>query len=124
MSTNAVASITARAEPAKTATPLVISSFPFNPLTTTFTATDPYCSGIYQSNILVIDHQPPCYPSGYPTSDTSFFYSPGIACPSGYWTACHDNSGVKSISTVICCPVRGDITMSCRPRNPPPSEVW
>ncbi|EAQ85080.1 hypothetical protein CHGG_09094 [Chaetomium globosum CBS 148.51] len=110
-----------------TRTPLVITSFPSIPLTTTFTPPSAGCGGIYsppQPNVLIIDHSPSCLPPSFSTSDSSFFYSPGIACPSGYWTACHDTTGVSSITTVTCCPTYGDISLSCVPRPTSLSSVW
>ncbi|KAH6842991.1 hypothetical protein B0I37DRAFT_208767 [Chaetomium sp. MPI-CAGE-AT-0009] len=101
--------------PTRTRTPLVITSFPTVPLTTTFTRpTD--CGGIYAASqpvIFVIDNEPSCLPPDFSASDSSFFYSPGIACPSGYWTACHDTTGVSSITTVTCCPTYGSISLTC-----------
>jgi hypothetical protein len=63
-------------------------------------------------------------PPGFSTSNSAFFYSPGIACPSGYWTACHDTTGVSTITTVTCCPTYRDITLSCVPNPLSLSEVW
>lgn len=99
-----------------TYTPFTITSFPRVPLTTTFTPTPTDCSGIYiptQLAIFLIHDQTTCLPGGFTTAESSFF-SPGIACPSGYWSACHDNTGVPSITTVTCCPTFGsDISLSC-----------
>lgn len=108
-----------------TKTPLVITSFPSNPLTTTFTRGD-NCGGIYGPRhppILLIDNESSCMPPGF-TGASSAFFSPGIACPSGYWTACHDTTGVASITTVTCCPTYGDISLSCVPQPLSLSEVW
>ncbi len=108
-------------------TALVITSFPSVPLTTTFTAPGTNCGGIYiprKPGIFIIDDQTSCLPSSFSTSNSAFFYSPGIACPSGYWTACHDTTGVASITTVTCCPTYGDITLSCVPNPLSLSEVW
>jgi len=92
----------------------VITSFPRVPLTTTFTPPSD-CSGIYFSgDIFVIGASTSSLPSSFNTAPTSYF-SPGIACPSGYSTACHDTTGVKSITTVTCCPVREDVALSCVP---------
>lgn len=109
-----------------TKTALVITSFPSNPLTTTFTRGD-NCGGINNPSrppILMIDDEPSCMPPGF-TGASSAFFSPGIACPSGYWTACHDTTGVASITTVTCCPTYGaDISLSCVPNPLSLSEVW
>ncbi|KAL2176183.1 uncharacterized protein P884DRAFT_278632 [Thermothelomyces heterothallicus CBS 202.75] len=97
------------------------------PLTTTFTPSATDCGGIYLPSSLmvyVIDNEPSCLPTGFSTSDSSFFYSPGIACPSGYWTACHDTTGASSITTVTCCPTYGDISLSCVPNPEDLRNVW
>jgi hypothetical protein len=60
----------------------------------------------------MVDLSLSCLPSGASTQATDYF-SPGIACPSGYYTACHDNNGVSSVTTVTCCPFRGGVTLSC-----------
>ncbi|KAL2121596.1 hypothetical protein VTJ04DRAFT_5623 [Mycothermus thermophilus] len=73
-------------------------SFPFNPLTTTFTR-DSKCGAVTIS-----------------VSDKIEFYiidlrEEGQNC---YWTACQDNDGVASITTVVCCPTyNSDITLTC-----------
>ncbi|KAK1757846.1 hypothetical protein QBC47DRAFT_166086 [Echria macrotheca] len=99
-----------------TYTPFTITSFPRIPLTTTFTRSNSDCAGVYlptSSNIFLIQDQLSCLPSGFNTAERSFF-SPGIACPSGYWSACHDNTGVSSITTVTCCPTYdADVSLSC-----------
>ncbi|GFP51987.1 hypothetical protein ACSS6W_004042 [Trichoderma asperelloides] len=91
----------------------VVTSFPFNPLTTTFTRPDD-CDGIYVSGFLSgIDFSKSCLPKGFHTDQTSYF-SPGLACPSGYYSACHDNIGASRITTVTCCPTFAtDISLSC-----------
>jgi hypothetical protein len=97
--------------------PVTITSFPLNPLTTTFTPPAD-CSGLYRSSVdsgpnpYMIDPSLSCLPSGASTQATDYF-SPGIACPSGYYTACHDTDGVSSITTVTCCPFQGDVSLSC-----------
>ncbi|KAL2147478.1 hypothetical protein VTI28DRAFT_9378 [Corynascus sepedonium] len=122
-----MAAASSTSSPTSTRTPLVITSFPSIPLTTTFTPPGTDCGGIYLPSdlpVYIIDNEPSCLPSRFSTSDSSFFYSPGIACPSGYWTACHDTAGVSSITTVTCCPTYGDISLSCVPRPHLLSEVW
>ncbi|KAK4147569.1 uncharacterized protein C8A04DRAFT_24828 [Dichotomopilus funicola] len=108
--------------------PLLITSFPSIPLTTTFTPPDGDCGGIYlpeTPRIYVVDDKPSCLPPRFSTSDASFYYSPGIACPSGYWTACHDTAGVSTITTVTCCPTIGsDISLSCVPSPQILSDMW
>lgn len=90
----------------------ILSSFPLDALTTTFTP-PASCSGIYTSGgVAVIDADLACLPQGFTSLSTNYF-SPGIQCPAGYVTACHDNAGVSSITTVTCCPYRGDITLGC-----------
>lgn len=99
----------------------VVSSFAFDPLTTTFTPPSA-CSGIYSSSVNVIDPDLSCLPEGFSSYSTDYF-SPGLACPSGYITACNDNAGISSITTVTCCPYRGDITLGCvRPTTL--EDVW
>jgi hypothetical protein len=116
---------TAVSKTSKTA--LVITSFPSVPLTTTFTRPSSDCGALYSPRrppLYIIDNEPSCLPPGFSTSNSAFFYSPGIACPSGYWTACHDTTGVSSITTVTCCPTYRDITLSCVPNPLSLSEVW
>lgn len=96
-------------------TPLAITSFPSVPLITPF-ARPTNCGGIYArdpGDILVIDEQSSCYPPGFATDERSFF-SPGLVCPSGYWSACMESTGVSTITTVTCCPIyRSDVSLSC-----------
>ncbi|KAK0667331.1 hypothetical protein QBC41DRAFT_228703 [Cercophora samala] len=101
-----------------------ISSFPFRPLTTAYSR-PPVCNGIYMpGHIWVMDNDPTCLPPGFDTESTSFF-SPGVACPSGYWSACSDSKGVSTITTVTCCPIyRSDISLSCVPSTAELSAVW
>ncbi|KAL6867021.1 hypothetical protein J3F83DRAFT_102709 [Trichoderma novae-zelandiae] len=91
----------------------VVTSFPFNPLTTTFTR-PPDCDGIFASSYLSgIDLSTSCLPKGFHTDQTAYF-SPGLVCPSGYYSACHDNIGAESVTTVTCCPTYGnDLSLSC-----------
>lgn len=98
------------------------SSFTVNALTTTFTP-PATCTGAYFSNgIFVLGEDTACKPSGFADASTDYF-SPGLACPSGYYTACHDNAGVSSITTVTCCPAIGDISLGCVTPSTL-SEVW
>lgn len=103
---------TATQVPTKPAGP-VITSFPFNPLTTTFSRPAD-CDGLFASSFLSgIDFSKSCLPKGFHTDQTSYF-SPGLICPTGYYSACHDNIGAKSITTVTCCPTFGtDVSLSC-----------
>ncbi|RDA82826.1 hypothetical protein CP532_6093 [Ophiocordyceps camponoti-leonardi (nom. inval.)] len=91
----------------------VITSFTHNPLTTAFRRPDD-CHGIYRSRYLaMIDLTSTCLPPRLRTSSEAYF-SPGISCPAGYVTACHDNRGVSSVTTVTCCPTfNRDVTLSC-----------
>ncbi|KAK1242284.1 hypothetical protein MKX07_000270 [Trichoderma sp. CBMAI-0711] len=91
----------------------VVTSFPFNPLTTTFTRPSD-CDGLFASSFLSgIDFSTSCVPKGFHTDETSYF-SPGLICPSGYYSACHDNIGARTITTVTCCPTYGsDVSLSC-----------
>lgn len=91
---------------------MVVTSFPRLPLTTTFTRPD-VCSGIFLTGgLFAVDPWSSCVPSPFPKAATDYF-SPGIACPAGYYTACHDTSGVKTITTATCCPIIGDVSLSC-----------
>ena len=100
------ASTTASAAPATT-------SFARNPLTTAFSR-PAECTGIYKSSFLtVMDTQSSCLPDGF-KSQTESYFSPGLICPSGYVSACHDNTKVASQTTVTCCPTyNSDISLSC-----------
>lgn len=89
-----------------------ISSFSSNPLTTTFTRDDD-CSGIHRSGFVSgVDIETSCLPDGFDPEPTAFF-SPGLECPAGYVNACHDHTGVESITTITCCPKVEDNTLSC-----------
>lgn len=100
-----------------TYTPVVLSSFPSAAaLTTTFTP-PPACTGYYRTDpgyVTMVGQGTTgsCFPEGFATAATAFF-SPGLACPAGYHSACHDTRGVASITTVTCCPTRGDVALSC-----------
>ncbi|KAN0095250.1 hypothetical protein V8E51_015961 [Hyaloscypha variabilis] len=109
----AAASTSASATASTSASQPVITSFPVIPLTTTFTPPAD-CSGFYEPSFTVgvVDPYTTCLPSGFVLGTTNYF-SPGLICPVGYSTACHDTAGVSSITTVNCCPVRGDVSMSC-----------
>ncbi|TDZ32670.1 hypothetical protein C8035_v011016 [Colletotrichum spinosum] len=89
---------------------VVVTSFPFNPLTTQFAAPT-YCNDIYSGDIYMIGPQNECRPSSHHKEETAYF-SPGYVCPEGYMTAKVDNKGVHSITTVTCCPYRSDIILS------------
>lgn len=72
----------------------------------------------------MIDDQPACLPPGF-AIDEDIFFSPGIACPSGYQTACMDTSGENSRTTVTCCPVYGpETTLSCHQNPETIGERW
>lgn len=107
-----------------TSTPaVVVTSFPHVPLTTTFTAPAD-CSGLYQpsDDVFMVDPMTSCLPSGFNVAPTSYF-SPGVICPSGYVSACHDTRGVSTITTVTCCPFRDEVSLSCVNTNSL-TEVW
>ncbi|KAL0937236.1 transmembrane alpha-helix domain-containing protein [Colletotrichum truncatum] len=89
---------------------IVVTSFPSNPLTTQFVAPTS-CGEIYNGNIYMLDPQENCLPSSHRKEETAYF-SPGYVCPKGYMTAKIDNKGVRSITTVTCCPYRSDIILS------------
>lgn len=92
---------------------VVITSFPVVPLTTTFEPPAD-CSGFYapSDGVFMVDPMTSCLPSGLNLAPTAYF-SPGVICPSGYISACHDTKGVSTITTVTCCPVRGQVSLSC-----------
>jgi hypothetical protein len=91
----------------------VITDFPPVPLNNSFVPPND-CSGLYLSNgLFVIDASTSCLPPLFNEKATAY-YSPGLDCPSGYATGCYDTEGVKSITTVTCCPVRGEVTMTCQ----------
>jgi len=96
-----------------TTSPPAITSFPRNPLTKSFSRPKD-CTGVVKSSFLVMmDVASTCLPPGIQTESDAYF-SPGIACPSGYVSACHDNTGVASLTTVTCCPtLNRDVTLSC-----------
>ncbi|PFH63210.1 hypothetical protein XA68_16649 [Ophiocordyceps unilateralis] len=93
--------------------PAAVTSFAHNPLTTAFSRPID-CHGIYMSQFLaMMDQTSTCLPRSLHTESDSYF-SPGISCPSGYVTACHDNTGVASLTTITCCPTfNRDVTLSC-----------
>ncbi|KAK3395468.1 hypothetical protein B0T20DRAFT_338252, partial [Sordaria brevicollis] len=90
---------------------LVVSSFATIPLTTTFSPPGE-CFGVSSDGVYLIDQQTSCLPSGWSPAETAFF-SPGWVCPNGYSAACHDNGGVSTITTITCCPERGNVTLQC-----------
>jgi len=93
--------------------PPVVTSFPLNPLTETFTPPSD-CNGVYLSTVFMLGPSKTCLPPNAGLKETEYF-SPGLICPTGYASACHDTLGVSSITTVTCCPTSGDITLSCAP---------
>ncbi|KAK2054455.1 hypothetical protein LY76DRAFT_686617 [Colletotrichum caudatum] len=99
-----------------TSTKYIASTFPENPLLTAdFSPPAASCAGIYYTNkVYAIDNDKKCLPGNFNGASTAF-YSPGTACPTGYTaqTQCSRNDGVRSITTVTCCPYRGDMTLSC-----------
>ncbi|KAG9242850.1 hypothetical protein BJ878DRAFT_513478 [Calycina marina] len=107
-------------ESTASASQLVVTSFPLNPLTVSFSPPAD-CSAIYESTVFMVAPTTTCLPPSAGLASSQFF-SPGTACPTGYWNACHDTTGVTSITTVTCCPIVSDLTMSCaRTRL---SKVW
>lgn len=90
-----------------------ITSFALNPLMTAFSRPAD-CTGLYQSSFLtMMDPQATCMPDGFKSQSEAYF-SPGLVCPSGYASACHDNTGVASLTTVTCCPtLNSDVSLSC-----------
>ena len=107
------ATTTTQTKPTAT-TPITV--FTANPLPTNYKVSSD-CSGIYKSGnagVFMVDDKLSCLPDRFnPATDA--FYSPGVLCPTGYTAppSCSRNDGVRSITTVTCCPVRGEFTMSC-----------
>ncbi|TDZ74921.1 hypothetical protein CTRI78_v000347 [Colletotrichum trifolii] len=96
-------------------TRFVASTFPENPLPTSDFSPPASCSGIYYTNeVFAIDNDPACLPNKFNGASTAF-YSPGVSCPTGYTAQpqCTNNNDVRSVTTVTCCPYRGDIALSC-----------
>ncbi|KFA64784.1 hypothetical protein S40285_01346 [Stachybotrys chlorohalonatus IBT 40285] len=71
------------------------------------------CSGYTRRDIIGLDLAPSCLPDDFKTKSTAY-YSPRTACPSGY-TAVDSctRSTDSATTTVMYCPVRGDMTMWC-----------
>ncbi|KAH8659527.1 hypothetical protein BGZ61DRAFT_433308 [Ilyonectria robusta] len=97
------------------------STFPYNPLQTSDFNPPSSCRGIYLDtsghgsiDILTIGNDPLCLPKNFNAASTAF-YSPGTACPTDYTAQpqCSRSDGVRAITTVTCCPVRGDMTLTC-----------
>ncbi|KAF6832878.1 hypothetical protein CMUS01_06750 [Colletotrichum musicola] len=108
-----------------TKTRFVASTFAENPLPTSFSP-PASCSGIYlTNNVYAIDNDAACLPPLFNGASTAF-YSPGTSCPTGYTAQpqCSRNGGVRSVTTVTCCPHRGDITLSCVENDLTLAGVW
>lgn len=70
------------------------SSFPLAvALTTTFTPPNTCTGAYYSGGVFLLGEGAACKPSGFNDLSTQYF-SPGLYCPSGYYTACHDTAGV------------------------------
>ncbi|KAK2033753.1 hypothetical protein LX32DRAFT_41761 [Colletotrichum zoysiae] len=110
-----------------TKTTYIASTFPENPLPTAdFSPPAASCAGIYlTNNVYAIDNDQKCLPNKFNGASTAF-YSPGTACPTGYTAQpqCSRNGGVRSITTVTCCPYRGDMTLSCVEDDMTLAGVW
>ncbi|KAF9875109.1 hypothetical protein CkaCkLH20_07375 [Colletotrichum karsti] len=107
-------------------TRFVASTFPENPLPTANFDPPSSCSGVYWTNsVFAFDNDPACLPNKFNGASTAF-YSPGTACPTGYTAQpqCSRNNGVRSVTTVTCCPARGDITLSCVEDDLTLSDRW
>ena len=92
-----------------------ITSFARNPVPTDYKP-GPDCSGISVSQgVLMMDGARTCLPRNF-NVDTRAFYSPGVQCPTGYTAppgCSRTDRAAASITTVTCCPVRGDVALSC-----------
>ncbi|OHW93642.1 hypothetical protein CSPAE12_07735 [Colletotrichum incanum] len=110
-----------------TKTTYIASTFPENPLPTAdFSPPASSCSGVYlTNNVYAIDNDPKCLPNKFNGASTAF-YSPGTVCPTGYTAQpqCSRNGGVRSVTTVTCCPYRGDMTLSCVEDDMTLAGVW
>src|SRR5687768_11870592 len=104
MSTSSSAPLTSRPPTQVTSTrrPVSLTSFPHRPLITPFVPPEG-CRGIYEADhepgVLVMDPVSSCLPESFDRQATAFF-SPGLACPSGYMTAKIDNRMVNTITTL------------------------
>ncbi|KAF9774940.1 hypothetical protein IL306_006995 [Fusarium sp. DS 682] len=100
----------------------IASNFPYNPFQTSDFDPPSSCSGIYLDTggrytidaIFTIGNDRECLPKRFSAASTAF-YSPGTACPTGYTAQpqCSRNDGVRTITTVTCCPYSGDMTLAC-----------
>ncbi|UNI20837.1 hypothetical protein JDV02_006887 [Purpureocillium takamizusanense] len=82
------------------------------------------CTALTQRGIVVLDYAPSCLPESFVASP-GVIYSPGTACPSGYTAPAPCTRWSDDVSTTItCCPVRGDLTLSCVPNDRVLSLAW
>ncbi|PSR81526.1 hypothetical protein BD289DRAFT_36277 [Coniella lustricola] len=93
----------------------VVATETIYPLTTTFVP-PAACSGIQwddTSAMWVVNEfdSSTCLPTGFMLSEASYF-SPGLVCPSGYYTACE--VAAASTTTVTCCPVVSGLSLTCK----------
>ncbi|KFA72194.1 hypothetical protein S40288_06032 [Stachybotrys chartarum IBT 40288] len=82
------------------------------------------CSGYTRRDIIALDLAPSCLPDDFKTESTAY-YSPGTACPSGYTAVESCTRSTDSVTTTVtCCPVRGDMTMWCVEEAASLFSVW
>ena len=70
------------------------------------------CTGIAGGNIFRYDFDPTCLPEDFDPEPTAI-YSPGTACPTGYTAQDRCQLTDGATTTLICCPHRGDLELSC-----------
>ncbi|OAQ83636.1 transmembrane alpha-helix domain-containing protein [Purpureocillium lilacinum] len=82
------------------------------------------CTALTQRGIVGLDFAPSCLPESFIASP-GVVYSPGTGCPSGYTAPAPCTKWTDAITTTItCCPVRGDLTLSCVPNDRALSLAW
>lgn len=84
------------------------------------------CTALSSITIVGIDFASSCLPDNFDNATTAY-YSPGTACPTGYTAqeSCTRSSADDAeYTSIICCPVRGVITMSCVASTASLSDAW
>ncbi|KAF4965933.1 hypothetical protein FSARC_6320 [Fusarium sarcochroum] len=83
------------------------------------------CAAVTSNSVIGIDFATSCLPDDFDPAPSAY-YSPGIACPSGYSAqkSCTRSSGSGDKTTVTCCPQRSDIDMWCVEDPGTLSGVW
>ncbi|KAJ6440284.1 transmembrane alpha-helix domain-containing protein [Purpureocillium lavendulum] len=82
------------------------------------------CTALSQRGIVGLDFAPSCLPQSF-NSAPGVVYSPGTGCPSGYTAPAPCTRWTDSVTkTITCCPVRGDLTLSCVPNPGALTQAW